>query len=137
MRDLKPSTGPSPLTRGMALRVRGVSAFFFLAFFGVFARAVYLQWHEADKLHEMAQDQYLHQLKMAAKRGDVFDRRGTALAHSVDVDSIWVDPSLLPDAQKAALALAKKLSLDAGELHARFLRSRRFAWVKRQAKPRE
>ncbi|HZI09612.1 MAG TPA: penicillin-binding protein, partial [Myxococcus sp.] len=67
----------------------------------------------------------------------IFDRRGTPLAQSLEVDSIWVDPSLLPDARQASRQLAKALKVDVDELSARLGRARRFAWVKRQATPRE
>ncbi|HET9452605.1 MAG TPA: penicillin-binding transpeptidase domain-containing protein, partial [Aggregicoccus sp.] len=65
------------------------------------------------------------------------DRRGAPLAQSVEVDSVWVDPSMLPDLRTAARSLARALKLDPEELHARLARSRRFAWVKRQVTPRE
>ncbi len=96
--------------------------------------------YQQEKLHGLAQDQYVRQIEIPARRGDIFDRRGTPLAQSVEVDSIWVDPSMLPDVRKDARALAKALKLgteDAEDLQARLLKAKRFAWVKRQAKPQE
>ena len=69
---------------------------------------------------------------LRAKRGEIVDRRGVKLASSVDVDSVWVDPSMLPDVRDAAKKLAKALGLDARELQERMENARRFAWVKRQ-----
>ena len=138
-RDWKAVSSQQPVepTRGMALRVKLIGAFFFLALGAVLSRAVYLQWHENGKLQEMAEEQYVRELEIPAKRGDVFDRRGIPLAQSVDVDSIWVDPSLLPDLKLASRQLAKRLSLDSAELLTRLRKSRRFCWVKRQVTPQE
>src|SRR5262249_648714 len=95
MRDYKAAAGAQGRSFGMAFRVRVVCGTFFLCFSAVLGRAVYLQWHEKDHLQGLAEEQYVRELEIPAKRGDVFDRRGIPLAQSVDVDSIWVDPSLL------------------------------------------
>ncbi len=79
----------------------------------------------------------MRQIEIPARRGDFFDRRGVPLAQSVEVDSIWIDPSLLKEPPKAARDLARALKLDADDLLARFSRGKRFAWVKRQVKPAE
>jgi cell division protein FtsI (penicillin-binding protein 3) len=130
------SAAPEP-SRGLSLRVRLIGVAFFFALGAVLSRAVYLQWHENGKLQVMAEEQYVRELEIPAKRGDVFDRRGTALAQSVEVDSIWVDPSMLTDLHAAANALSKRLSIDASELLGRLHRGRRFVWVKRQVTPHE
>ncbi len=140
MRDLKAARVPETNTRWLRLRVMLMGGLFLCLLTLVFGRAVYLQIHEQDKLRELAQDQYVRQIEIPARRGDIFDRRGTPLAQSVEVDSIWVDPSMLPDARKAAQALAKTLKLSAEEseeLQTRLQRAKRFAWVKRQTKPQD
>ncbi|SET24876.1 penicillin-binding protein [Stigmatella erecta] len=137
MRDLKASRSVEPHARWLKLRVTLLGGLFLSLLAVAFGRAVFLQVYERDKLHGMAQDQYVRQIEIPARRGDIFDRRGAPLAQSVEVDSIWIDPSLLEDARKASRALAKALKLDAEELHARLARGKRFAWVKRQAKPQE
>nr|WP_255671338.1 penicillin-binding protein [Corallococcus sp. AS-1-6] len=110
----------------------------FLALLGTaFGRAVYLQVFQQEKLRGLAQDQYVRQIDIPARRGDIYDRRGTPLAQSVEVDSIWVDPSMLPDVPQAARQLARAVHLDSRDLTARLSRAKRFAWVKRQAKPQE
>ncbi|HYH94636.1 penicillin-binding transpeptidase domain-containing protein [Hyalangium sp.] len=140
MRDLKAARVPETNTRWLRLRVMLMGGLFLGLLAVAFGRAVYLQVYEQDKLRELAQDQYVRQIDIPARRGDIFDRRGTPLAQSVEVDSIWADPSMLQDVRKAARALAKALKLgaqDAEELQARLQRGKRFAWVKRQAKPQE
>ncbi|XXF76461.1 penicillin-binding protein [Myxococcaceae bacterium GXIMD 01537] len=137
MRDFKSSRGAEPNARWLALRVRLLGGLFFALLALAFGRAVFLQVFEQDKLRGLAQDQYVRQIEIPARRGDIYDRRGTPLAQSVEVDSIWVDPSMLPDVRKASRSLAKALTLDAEELQARLTRAKRFAWVKRQTKPAE
>jgi len=140
VRDLKASRVAEPNTRWLKLRVMLLGGLFLSLLAVAFGRAVYLQIHQRDKLHGLAQDQYVRQIEIPARRGDIFDRRGTPLAQSVEVDSIWVDPSMLPDVRKGARAMARALKLgaeDADELQARLVKAKRFAWVKRQAKPQE
>lgn len=132
VRDLKHTAVIEAPSKWMRLRVGVMGAVFIVALVAVVARAFQLQVHQQQMLKGMAQDQYVRQVEIPARRGDIFDRRGVPLAQSVDVDSIWLDPSLLPDERAAAKGLAKALDLDAAELTARFAKARRFAWVKRQ-----
>jgi cell division protein FtsI (penicillin-binding protein 3) len=137
VRDMKRRSVPDASSRWLRLRVR-LLGFVFLALLGaIFARAVNLQVYERERLASLARDQYVRQIEIPARRGDIFDRRGAPLAQSVEVDSIWVDPSLLPDVGDAVRTLARLTSVDARELRERLERGRRFAWVKRQARPGE
>ena len=119
------------------MRVALLGGVFLVMLATVFGRAVYLQVVQRDRLRGMAQDQYVRAVEIPARRGDIFDRRGVPLAQSVEVDSIWIDPSLLPDEHQAARKLAKALRLDASDLYDRLSRAKRFAWVKRQVRPEE
>lgn len=135
--DLKRAGPGKDPARWMRFRVALLGGLFLCGLGVVFARAVYLQVGQRDRLRSMAQDQYVRAQEIPSKRGDIFDRNGVALAQSVDVDSIWIDPSLLPDVKKAARGLAKALHLDRADLTRRLLRAKRFAWVKRQVRPDE
>jgi cell division protein FtsI (penicillin-binding protein 3) len=119
------------------VRVVFLAIAFWALLAAVLGRAVVLQVYEQERLRELAQDQYVRQIEIPARRGDIFDRHGVPLAQSVEVDSIWVDPSLLPNPGSNARSLARALHLEPDELKARFARAKRFAWVKRQAKPDE
>ncbi|HZA14402.1 MAG TPA: penicillin-binding protein 2, partial [Myxococcaceae bacterium] len=138
MKDLK-SIGSREAASGRGMRVRvrllGAALLFFLAV--VVARAIQLQIFERQALVEMARDQYVRNVEIPARRGDISDRRGVPLAQSVEVDSIWVDPALLPDVRRAARELGRRLHVEWRELVDRFSRGRRFAWVKRRASPDE
>ncbi|MET0403774.1 MAG: penicillin-binding protein [Cystobacter sp.] len=137
MKDFKSARVPESHTKWLRLRVLALAGFFALLLVAALGRAVVLQVFERDKLRGLAQDQYVRQIEIPARRGDIFDRRGAPLAQSVEVDSIWVDPSMLPDVKQAARALARALKLDPEDVLGRLTRARRFAWVKRQVTPRE
>jgi cell division protein FtsI (penicillin-binding protein 3) len=137
VRDFKNSSESFAPTRWMRLRVALLGLVFASALAADFARAFVLQVNQKEKLKSMAQDQYVRELEIPARRGEVFDRRGVPLAQSVDVDSIYVDPGMLEDQTLGARMLARELGLDQKELIVRMQRGKRFAWVKRQASPAE
>jgi cell division protein FtsI (penicillin-binding protein 3) len=139
MRDLKNTATQETGSPGrwMRLRISLVGVVFLGLLSAVFARAVQLQVKQTERLRGMAQDQYVREVEIPARRGDIFDRRGVPLAQSVDVDSIWVDPSELTDLKDAAWTLAKLVEVDKAELLERLQRAKRFAWVKRQARPED
>jgi cell division protein FtsI (penicillin-binding protein 3) len=136
VKDYKAAGRSSP-SRWVRLRVVFLGLVFWTVLAGVLFRAVILQVCEGERLRELAQDQYVRQIEIPARRGDIFDRHRLPLAQSVEVDSIWVDPSLLPNPASNARTLARALHVDPEELKARFARAKRFAWVKRQAKQEE
>lgn len=132
MRDLKAMQPMEPPTKWMRVRVILMGAVFFALLVGAFGRAAHLQVNQKDRLKGFAEDQYVRAMEIPARRGEIVDRRGVKLASSVDVDSVWSDPSMLSDTRDAAKKLAKVLNLDWKELHQRLEKGRRFAWVKRQ-----
>lgn len=132
MRDLKAMQPMEAPSKWMRLRVIFMGLVFFVLLLGAFARAWNLQVHQKDRLKGFAEDQYVRAIEIPARRGDIVDRRGVKLASSVDVDSVWVDPSMLPDTRDAAKKLAKVLGLDWKDVYERLEKGRRFAWVKRQ-----
>ena len=137
MRDLKnlqPMEAPS---KWMRVRVFLLGAVFFTLLVAVFARATNLQVNQKERLKAFAEDQYVRAMEIPARRGDIVDRRGVKLASSVEVDSVWIDPSMLPDVRLAARQLAKVLAVDGKELQERMEKGRRFAWVKRQVSDSE
>lgn len=137
MRDLKQLQASDAPSRWLRLRVGLLGVLFFFGLLAAFVRAVNLQVHQTVKLKGLAQDQYMRDVEIPARRGDIFDRRGVPLAQSVDVDSIWLDPSMLTDEKGSAKALAKALGVDQKELFEKIAKGRKFIWVKRQVTPVE
>jgi cell division protein FtsI (penicillin-binding protein 3) len=133
-----PVHAPSPgAGRWMRLRVAMMGGLLLLGLALALGRAVQLQVVQAARLGLMATDQSQREMDVPARRGEILDRRGVSLASSVEVDSLWVDPSQLGDVRRAATDLARTLHLDAPELVQRLERARRFGWVKRQVTPQE
>jgi cell division protein FtsI (penicillin-binding protein 3) len=72
------------------------------------------------------------------RRADIVDRNGLLLATNLRVPSVFADPALLPDRDRAAERLARVLAdVDAGALKRRLRAGRRFAWVKHDVTPAE
>ena len=128
---------PAELTRWTRARVLVMGGVLLAALAATLVRAVSLQVLQRARLASMASDQSVREMEIPARRGDIYDRRGIPLAQSVEVDSLWLDPSMVADLRRAARDLARTLRLDAADLEARLTRARRFAWVKRQVTPQE
>src|SRR5262249_39423319 len=128
---------PAELTRWTRARVLVMGGLLMFALAATAVRAVSLQVIQRARLASMATDQTVREMEIPAGRGDIYARRGIPLAQSGEVDSLWLDPSMVPDLRRAARDLARTLRVDAADLEARLSRGRRFAWVKRQVTPQE
>jgi cell division protein FtsI (penicillin-binding protein 3) len=104
-------------------------------------RAYELQVVRAPTLKEMAEEQYLRDVRLAPKRGTIYDRHGAELAVSVEVDSVWADPRGLRKAghepSKVASKLAGILSTDRERIAARLRKERDFVWLERHVTPKQ
>lgn len=102
-------------------------------------RAYDLQVRRAEGLKQMAEAQYMRDVKLAPKRGTIYDRHGAELAVSVDVDSVWANPRQLRknghDPRHVARQLAGLLDVDQGVLERRLNSNRYFVWIKRRVSP--
>jgi len=106
----------------------------------VLGRAIHLQVVQQDRLRTLARDQYLRTVELAPHRGEILDRAGGTLASSVEVESIFLDPGLLPKEPEARHAEVERIGLAAGlsrerirALSSRAAQAgRRFAWVRRK-----
>jgi cell division protein FtsI (penicillin-binding protein 3) len=119
-----------------------VVAVVFLAWSGAIeARLVYLQVVQHDELKARADTQQRRTIETSAKRGEIVDRGGRVLAHSVDADSIYAVPAELEDAAAAAAALCGALGdctrREQQTLLERFNRGGPFAYVRRTATPEQ
>ncbi len=109
----------------------------------VLGRAVHLQIVQQDRLGTLARDQYLRTVELAPHRGEILDRAGGTLASSVEVESIFIDPALMPQdpaerrAQVEGLGQAVELSRERlrGLVERAGQPGNRFAWVRRKVSP--
>jgi cell division protein FtsI (penicillin-binding protein 3) len=104
---------------------------------GLAVQLYHLQIIDYADLLARAQRQQQHMIEVAPRRGEIYDRQMNPLAMSLSVDSIFADPSEIPDPKMVADLLAPALRLDARDLLGRFSNSRSFCWVKRKVTPEE
>jgi cell division protein FtsI (penicillin-binding protein 3) len=126
----------------MRMRIALLGALLSLGACAVVRRAWELQIEEGPELRRMAEEQYLRDIRLAPKRGTIYDRRGAELAVSVEVDSVWANPRELRRAgvgpQTAAAALARAIpGLDAAAVERRLGSDRYFVWIQRRITPQQ
>ncbi len=105
----------------------------------VFIRLVQLQVLERVSYARQAARQSERTINLDSRRGAIVDRNGHDLALSVDAESIYAVPQEIEDPERAAVHLARALSLDTAarkDLQVQLAKNRAFVWVKRKADPR-
>jgi S-adenosyl-methyltransferase MraW len=105
----------------------------------VVVRAAWLQVVENGFLSGQGDKRFIRTETLQAHRGAILDRRGSPLALSAPVDSIWVVPADLLAAPRYLPALATLLHTNEAGLK-KFLaarKSRKFVYLKRQMAPAE
>lgn len=103
----------------------------------VVARAVDLTIFQGPELARRSRGQYTTRVALNPHRGEIVDRHDEKLALSVDVPSIWVRPLEFAGQERAVASLARALHLDPATVRKSLANHKRFAWLKRQAQPRE
>lgn len=98
----------------------------------VVARLYQLQIQDHEIYRRRAEGQHHRRVELQPPRGTIYDTRGRELALSVDVDSVWADPSGVKNPAATAQSLARTLGLDAGELEQDLRSEREFVWIARQ-----
>ncbi len=121
--------------RRFGLRARFVLGVFVASLTLVALRAAKLQIFDHQELTRLAQGEYLADLRLAPRRGQVLDRAGKPLAISVDVPSVYANPSSVRDPRVAARKLAPVLGLDLDSVYQKLASDRLFVWLKRQVTP--
>jgi cell division protein FtsI (penicillin-binding protein 3) len=126
---------PKPKKKQSGDRTAIVFFMLSLILLAVAARAYILQFERTAPLKKMAEEQYLKEIAIPARRGAIYDRAGNALAVSNQVDSIYAQPHKVPSPAKAAALLAKKLGMKKEELEKKLSSDRLFVWLKRRVDP--
>lgn len=134
MRNLPPRQ-----RRWVRVRVAILALLLFAGAGAVARRAWELQIERGHTLREMAEEQYLRNIRLAPKRGTIYDRHGAELAVSVDVDSVWANPRQLKaegyDPELAADRIASVLPVDRDVIARRLASDRYFVWIERHVTP--
>ena len=132
-----PAKSPSSAV-GRLTMLAAVLLFWAIAIFG---KLISLQVVQHGKYAAIARSQQEHLVDIPAPRGSIFDRNGQALAISVPVDSVSVNPQQIENIRLAAEVLGNTLNLDQRVLYDRLKWAREnrrgFLWVKRRIDPFE
>lgn len=138
LRGDDPTTASDALWRRRARsRMLVVAVFLGVALGWLAVRAAELQIRYAPTLQEYADEQHWREFSPPVWRGPIVDRNGMPLALTVEVDSVFANPSEVRDPEGAATRLAPVLGLDARQLALRLRRDARFVWLKRLVTPAE
>jgi cell division protein FtsI (penicillin-binding protein 3) len=128
-------SGRADTGRWMRLRAALAGAALLSGFGVVLARAAEVQLFDRGRLARLARDQTRREIEWAPRRGPIADRRGTTLAVTQDVDSIFADPTAFTTQRERAAAadlLARALRVERAKVLARLAGEKRFVWVKRR-----
>ncbi|MEP6848209.1 MAG: penicillin-binding protein 2 [Acidobacteriota bacterium] len=94
-----------------------IVAIFVLWMGGIGVRLVHLQVSQHNWLRERALDQRQEVKKSRLLRGTIYDRNERALAMSVNVKTLYADPTEIEEVETAARDIAKAVKVDANALH--------------------
>jgi cell division protein FtsI (penicillin-binding protein 3) len=132
-RSVQYTSSPLLASRTPVWRSKFVVGAIALAFFGLGARAAYIQVIANDFFQRQGEVRFARTLDLPANRGRILDRNGLILASSVPAPSIWAIPEDV-DLDKAQLQrLAKLLELPVADLSKKLAdEDKTFVWLKRQ-----
>ena len=121
----------------MRVRIKLIGFCFILAFGFIVARAFQLQVVGQDLWQEKAVRQHQKTIALTPQRGTIFDRNGEAMAVSVEVDSVYAEPTKVEANSKTTKIIADALSMRRSTVKAKLSSKKNFIWLKRQVTPRE
>jgi len=101
----------------------------------VLLRLVQLQVFQAPRLRAAAQSQQEASIQLDPKRGPIYDRNGRELALSVEVDSVYAEPTRIANPTTAARSLSRVLGVGFEDLRAKLKSGKYFVWVRRKITP--
>ena len=123
---------PKPESKVPSKRLMLLAVVLVLWIGAVCFRLVQMQVLQYGEWEQRALRQQSRTITVEPRRGIIYDRNGSELAMSIDVDSIFAVPSEIPEPETTASILGNVLHLDPQEILARMKASRNFAWVLRR-----
>lgn len=132
-RSIQYTSSPLLASRTPVWRSKFVVAAIALAFFGLAARAAYIQVIANDFFQRQGEVRFARTLELPANRGRILDRNGLILASSVPSPSIWAIPEDVEIDKPQLQRLAKLLDMSYPELSKKLNDDdKSFVWLKRQ-----
>ena len=99
---------------------------------GLMAGAFHHQVLKREQYLTWARKQEIKPVRLTPLRGRILDRRGSPLALSLEVGSVFAHPGLVKNPQEKAALLSKVLGLTAKKLEAEMRKEAPFTWLARQ-----
>ena len=104
-----------------------------MCFAALIGRLVYLQCIRADEFRNLAKIQYIEEICIGAKRGNILDRNLQPLAINLSVPSLYADPTTLKNKPAVAKSLSTILNIPGKEILKKLNTPKtHFVWLKRQ-----
>jgi cell division protein FtsI (penicillin-binding protein 3) len=99
---------------------------------GVLLRAGYLMLLPSDRLQSAMSRQFRQEPPRMPRRGYILDRNKEPIAVSMEVKSLFANPSKVKHKGEVAQALSKILKIPAAQIKPKLGSERGFIWIKRQ-----
>ncbi|HCJ66524.1 MAG TPA: penicillin-binding protein [Elusimicrobia bacterium] len=107
-------------------------SFLFLVFSLFIVRLFQIQLFRHKFFIQQVKKQYVCYERKESLRGMIFDRNGSNLVLSKEVDSCVAWPKQIKDKNRTIKGLTPILNLDESEIRSKFFSSRNFVWLKRK-----
>ncbi len=104
----------------------------FVIFTVLLYQLVRIQIFDHKKYTSLAFSQQFKKQDIPTRRGVIFDRNGLKLAESVQVSSVFADPSAIKDKKKTAQVISQVLGLNKTKVEKLLYKKKRFVWIKRR-----
>jgi len=117
------------------LRIRAIGAVFVFLLMVTVARAFYLQIYEQERFAHLAEKQHLKVVQLIPSRGAIYDATNSALAVSVEMDSLFAEPRNIEDVPAVAARLAPVLGVPREQLEKKMQGNKGFVWLQRRLTP--
>src|SRR6476469_3236927 len=119
VKKARPSRKPTDLKKLLFTRFMLIVAVFILWIGGIGVRLVHLQVNQHTYLLGKARSQSFYNQRTKQLRGTIYDRNGAVLAMSVEVKTLFANPTEIDDVPKAAADIAKAVHMDSKQLLAK------------------
>ena len=121
----------------LKFRICTLLVLFLVLFVALISRAFQIQVLSGEGLKSIAERQHIKTLNVEPERGIIFDRNGEKLAASVQVDSVFADPSKIGNLPEVAGSLASILKVDKETILKKLSTSKNFCWLARKIPPEQ
>ena len=119
VKKIRPNRKPADLKRLLFTRFMLIVAAFILWIGGISVRLVHLQVNQHRYLLAKARAQSIYNQRSKQLRGTIYDRNLAVLAMSVEVNTLFVNPTEIEDVPRAASDLSKAAHIDSKQLLAK------------------